>query len=348
VVYLIALVSVEIYRLPPCSDNRHTSPARHCWSRARNVCPTRHDAAVLPADSGDALSTAGDISSVAAALFAALAVAGALRELWRRTLGRRRDLRRRLERLGCGAQLSFFEALLGEPATIRRPLLLDESDEPRRAQLRRAQDAVPPERFAVVDPSIDVCLWVYPECCVQAFVDATSIVRGFSVTLRDRRFKPRFRFGPLEHRGRFRRLRSVSLFDVRLGHTRLANAVQEDYVPTVRAWFAARAWQYADLYYFGNPGYYLTFVAASSHAGNPRHCGAITEVCDEIDYSGRPAENPWPSTDPAEWSTLAATHRFRQLTTVTTYAVIDDHALAARIPNFGPHGDEVRTLLQAR
>lgn len=260
------------------------------------------------ADSGNALSTAGDISSVAAALFALLAIAGALRALWRRTLGRRRDLRRRLERLGCGAQLSVFETLLGEPATIRRPLQLDESEEPR------------PPVSEVVNPPIDVCLWVYPECYVQAFVDATSTVRGFSVTLRDRRFKPRFR--------------RASLFDGRLGHTRLAAAVQEELRPdrprlVRRARLAVRR-----PVLLRQPWLLPHLVAASSHAGGPKHRGSITDVCAGIANS-------------EEWSGLAATQRFRRLTTVTTYAVIDDQALAARIPNFGPHGDDVRTLLQA-
>lgn len=44
------------------------------------------------------------------------------RELYVRTIGRRRDRRARLARLGTGAHLSFFVSVLGEPPAMRRTI----------------------------------------------------------------------------------------------------------------------------------------------------------------------------------------------------------------------------------
>jgi hypothetical protein len=66
--------------------------------------------------------TLPDIAGIVGGVLAAIALAGFVRSWWRRTLGRRSDRYARLARLGTGAQLSLFTAVLGEPPAIRRKL----------------------------------------------------------------------------------------------------------------------------------------------------------------------------------------------------------------------------------
>jgi hypothetical protein len=65
---------------------------------------------------------AGTLLGGAAAL---LVLWAAVRAAYRRTLGRRRDRYERLDRLGTGAQLGFFIAVLGEPPAIRHTVVAD-------------------------------------------------------------------------------------------------------------------------------------------------------------------------------------------------------------------------------
>ena len=62
----------------------------------------------------------GDGSAIIGAVVAAIALSAAIRDIYLRTLGRRRDRYRRLRRLGTEAQLDFFAAVLWEPPEIRR------------------------------------------------------------------------------------------------------------------------------------------------------------------------------------------------------------------------------------
>src|SRR4051794_39818828 len=67
-----------------------------------------------------ALDSLPRVGELLTALLAAIALAGLIRSIYRKTLGRRRDRYSRLRRLGTNAQLSFFEAVLGEPPAMRR------------------------------------------------------------------------------------------------------------------------------------------------------------------------------------------------------------------------------------
>jgi hypothetical protein len=271
---------------------------------------------------------------VAAAVIAAVGISGLVRDAFMRTVGRRRDLTRRLGRLGCGAQLEFFNSVLGEPPTMRGPLDLGSSV------------AEPP-----APGQLDQCFWVFPQCYVQVFVDDHSTVRGYAVTTRSRRFAPRFSFPPRVTRrhGVLRRKRGWDHlgFYVRLGRTRLADVAPPEHAPTVVAWAAARSWNYAELHYLGNPGYYLTFVAAASYAGPPLPVGDLHAALAEMgEAEAWPVRWPWE--DPAgmpQWSMMKAVASVRQNTVANTYAVVDSQLLAETIPHYGPHGDEVRMLL---
>ncbi len=71
-------------------------------------------------------SLLGDSASLVGAAAALLVLAGAARAWYRRTLGRRRDRYGRLARLGTRAQLSFFEAVLGEPPAMRATIVKED------------------------------------------------------------------------------------------------------------------------------------------------------------------------------------------------------------------------------
>lgn len=312
----------------------------------------------------DLLSAAGDIASVAAAIIAALAISGTAREVWRQTLGRRRDMGRRLRRLGVGAQVGFFEAVLGDPAALRGHIELADDPEaeaqapkrrhqPKKPLLRRVLRRCPRDEYeewpdtAIALPELDRHLWVFPDCYVEAFVDREGSVQGFTVTQRDRRFHPRFSFPPeaREHAWWRPWARAAHpFFDVALGKTRLANVIAQQDPSAVRAVATVRPWFYADLYWFGNPGYYLCFVTAASSSGNPPEVGDLLPVVEEI------GDNGWRilARDARQWTDLAATQHFRQRTVATTYGVMSSQLLAERIPWWGPHGDEIRMLLGHR
>lgn len=327
----------------------------------------------------DLLGAAGDVASIAAAILAAVAILGSVLSLWRRTLGRRRAMTCRVKRLGIGAQLSYFVAVLGEPPAIRQPMELDDhpwvtaqdpegpDDEPapRTGLAERLRRTLRPSEVSedtplgeIKLPQLDQVLWSFPDCWVQAFVDDTESILGFSVTQRSRRFKPTFSFPPNARRPRWWRVWGrhrdfEPFFSVRLGETRLAevlpaDADYPDRAPVAsRIWTTVRPWFYADLHYLGNPGYYLCFVVASSWIGNPKHVGNVFETAEEL---GFPGWSPFASDggETPEWSTLTRTHKFREQTTITTYGAMSDQYLAERVPWWGPHGDEVRLLLEER
>jgi hypothetical protein len=240
------------------------------------------------------LSQARDVAPIASAIIAALAISGSAREVWRRTLGRRRDMARRLRRLGVGAQVSFFEAALGDPAAMRHAMpLVDDPwiewrDPPRkrkavRSWLRRLLPIPPKDEQDVgwIDqpiliPELDQLLWVFPDCYVQAFVDQQGSVEGFTVTQRTRQFRPSLSFPPGSRTPRWWRPGSQKPFlHIRLGITRLADVGPSETPAAVRAVLTVRPWFYADLHSFGNPGYYLCFVAGTSYCGNPREVGEL-------------------------------------------------------------------------
>jgi hypothetical protein len=61
-------------------------------------------------------------SAILGGVVAAIALSAAARDIYLRTLGRRRDRYRRLRRLGTEAQPDFFAAVLGEPPAVRRTI----------------------------------------------------------------------------------------------------------------------------------------------------------------------------------------------------------------------------------
>ena len=270
-------------------------------------------------------------------MLAAIALAGLVRSWWRRTLGRRSDRYARLARLGTGAQLSFFTAVLGEPPAIRRkltaavPELIEGSDE-----------------FVQVEMILWESFFIDRDYYVQTLTDETDTVVAFSVTTRHATFRPTFygvrgpsRLERIWLKSR-RRPTWTSLFKVRLGHTRFANIETWTGPEKIKAFLGARPFGYSERYYFGNPGYYLHYVFTASSAAGRAPVGPINEVVDIGDFE-------WPSdTDMRSFEEVSQSvgiARMRRDTAVTTYTVIGDWRLVDSYPTtYGPQGDEVRVL----
>lgn len=281
----------------------------------------------------------GEIATVLGAIAALIVILGALRVAYRRTLGRRRDSYKRLRRLAAGVRLSTLEAELGTPPTISNDLQAEvpEWDETQ-------GEMVPVER------SFQEHIFVDPRYYVQAVCDDQDKVLAFSVTTRSKRFRPTFRFPPrLSYRER-RRWKQRSgepfsyYFEVKLGRSRFTD-IEPDWRPMRRAFLGARTFAYNELYYFGNPGYYQHYgftMSSASSVGLGEPFPPIGEVAELVgrDWAGGPTD-----ADAEELAQSEILKRFRREAVVTTYTVLAPHLRPESYPtNFGPHGDEVRTL----
>ena len=276
------------------------------------------------------------IATVLGGAAALLALAGAVRGWYRRTLGRRRDRFERLARLGTRAQLSFFGSVLGEPPAMSRtvPAELEEFDE-------QAGQMVPMRR------TLSEHFFIDRDYYVQAICDEEASVMAFSVTTRSKRFAPTFSFPPRPGWRRRRRFKRETgqvfrpFYRVRLGRTRFSDLTARQ--PRVRAEVGARTFSYTELYYFGNPGYYQHFGFTASSAAYFAKIGPIREVVEAIgrDWTGGVADERGQE----RLHNLGLLNRFRRETRVTTFTVIGPHLQPEDHPvTFGPHGDDVRTL----
>lgn len=188
---------------------------------------------------------------------------------------------------------------------------------------------------------------------VQTISDDDHSVLAFSVTTRSSRFKPAFQL-PRKRgwKGKRQWKRRTGeefkpLFRIRLGHTRFEELDRGDpdefAGPHFRAWIGARSFSYAEDHYYGNPGYYQTFVfSASSNAAVP---DGIRELSNAIQEAGG---EEWPDknrVDQPEWKDMPRAQAFRRRSAITTYTVISVDLWLKNYPStFGPHGDEVRML----
>jgi hypothetical protein len=199
------------------------------------------------------------VAEILTALLGAIALAGIVRGIYRRTLGRRSDRYARLRRLGTNAQLSFFSSVLGEPPAMERTLIrevtsYDEQGEPMKT----------PAEFKE-------SIWIDRDFYVHALADADATVQAYSVTTRSKRFHPRFQIpgGTADDPSWFDRLRGREFHfkpnpAVKLGKTRFAALGRPG---QAAAWIGAHNWHYFEPYYFGNPGYYQNFVFSINDAG---------------------------------------------------------------------------------
>lgn len=280
--------------------------------------------------------TVADYAGIIAAL---LTAAGLWRGAWgiaMRSVGRRWDAARRLRRLGTGAQVHFFEAVLGEPPAIRARIAVEPQD---------------PE--AQILDEFDLCYWIADLYFVQSISTTDGTVVGFSITTRSRRFHPTLTF-PIqattrEHlleRVTFGRRRFGRLATVELGRTRFEDVLSDrEWTPAIRSATGARTWSYTEAYYLGNPGHYQSYAFTNSSVT------AVGGFPDPVPGAVDFGDHPWtlPSdTDapperwldhPPDWM-----REFRHNMPVTTVSVVSPMFDIEQWPTFGPHEDEVRTI----
>lgn len=280
----------------------------------------------------------GNAGTALAVVTAALALLGGARALYKRTLGRRRDLYRRLARLGARAQLSFFADVLGESPAMRWQFAGKVSE-----YNSTRQGMVEVERLFIE------CFFIDRDYYVQVVCDLDETVLAFSVTTRSQRFKPSFSFPPrpgFQQRRRWREItgrRFKPAFRVTLGRTRFDEVMLDRTWsrPARRMTRGARVFAYTEVYYLGNPGYYQHYGFTASSAVQAQ-VGPVGKVADEVGYEWHDQLGSEESVS-GEYS--EALRRFRRETVVTTYTVLGPHLSPENYPTqFGPHGDEVRVL----
>ncbi len=274
-----------------------------------------------------------DFAVIVPTVVGVLTLWAVVKEAWKRTLGRRGDLYRRLARLGPGAQLSFFEAIIGEPPAMKFPVegvTFDEDE----------GDIV--ERHATFTQS----LFVDPYLFLQTISDQGGTVEAFSVTTRRRWFRPTFTGlprPPSRSRRAWLWLRYFGkpgyLFRIKLGRTTFSDIEEEPRF--VRAWVTPRTAAYSEAHGGGTPTLHQTFVLTTSTAAGVAPSGPLLDVADGIGHGDWAAGG---DSTPAEFKDIPSIDEFRREAVITTYTV-------SLIPpdmwpdtGFGPHGDEVRAL----
>lgn len=288
----------------------------------------------------------GDVAAVVAAVIAVAGFLGPVRAYYNRTIGRRVDLYRRLERLGVGAHQSFFETVLGEAPAIRRSITRELPDY---SELTDDESEPPLLEHVFTD-----ALWVDPLFYAQTVADKEGTVLGFSITTRKRRFAPRLAvprpvpmLAWLLGRPTRERRQLSALAHVQLGRTRFSDVVLTEWgLPSVRCVIGARTYAYSEAWYFGNPGHYSTYVCTASTASQ---VGGYPEDLEPIDWPENrddPDEGYAPTGEDEDPILAPWIEAVRQSAVVTTWSVLQFPLSPENWPpeNFGPHGDEVRTL----
>ena len=288
----------------------------------------------------------GDIAAVVAAVIAIASFVGPVRAYYNRTAGRRFDVYRRFERLGVGAHQSFFETVIGEAPAIRRSIIRELPDY---SDLTDDDSEAP-----LVEHTFTESLWVDPLFYAQTVADKDGTVLGFSITTRRRRFAPRFAVPrPLPTRSwllwRLTRGRRQlpALAQVRLGRTKFSGVVLTDWgLPSVRCLIGARTYSYSEAWYFGNPGHYSSYVCTASMASEVGGYPVNMEHIDWPENRDDPDEGFAPTGDDEDPVLAPWIETVRSSAVVTTWTVIQFPLTPENWPpeNFGPHGDEVRTL----
>jgi hypothetical protein len=302
---------------------------------------------------GLSVDEANAIGTLVAALAALLVLVGSMRALYRRTLGRRRDRYDRLARLGTGAQIGFFVAVLGEPPAMRRVVVKKDYREWLASDDPRFQEGREESQYAYVEKHFTESIFIDRDYYVQTISDDDETVLAFSVTVRHPRFRPVFELPPnVGWRGRRNWRRRTGeefkpLFRVRLGRTRFSELDRSDPDDQTghhfKAAIGARSFWYSEDHYYGNPGYYQTYVfTANSVSGRSNGIEDLSGAIQEADGEEWPDPN---RDDQPDWKQMPRAQSFRRQAAVTTLTVLSLGMSVENYPaTYGPHGDEVRTL----
>jgi hypothetical protein len=282
--------------------------------------------------------------------------------LYRRTIGSRRDLARRLNQLACGVTLDYVKERLGIPAFVRPfgQVQRREAATPPRPPARNLLrvlagahgDAVRvsgiPRQEGLADcggagtKPLRELIFREKHAWVQVLADESDAVTRFSITVTD----PRFQFST--------RLLTWGHLSVRLGRTPFSDVPEEGF--TLRGQslrIGAHNHEYAEAYYFGNPGQYQHFVLSSNEMGTGDFGYAIQGNGPSFTRSGLLAEDsPLPEARRQEFDPRAEYAQiFRRTTTINTLTVLGptgNQAPGMLAEPRGPDSLHVRVLVPGR
>jgi hypothetical protein len=308
---------------------------------------------------GHLISDLGPATSLVIVGGGLIGLYGATIRWYGHTIGSRRDLTRRLNQLAAGVTLSYVEELFGTPAFTRafvtvgpsRPAAVQASKHPVRDLVRAVADSSarpgrPPA--AVGTPGIapgsprsrPVRELVYREkhAWVQILIDQNDAVLRFSVTVTDPKFGFSTRDLTWDH------------LAIRLGRSHFSEVQLHGFSLDGRSLrIGAHNHEYAEAYWFGNPGQYQRYVLSSNEIGTgdfgysiqsdgPSFCREGTLA---VDFE-LPALQPFdPDTDYAR--------RFRAETTINTLTILGPSGHEADLAEpRGPESNQVRVLVPGR
>ncbi|MDQ4039893.1 MAG: hypothetical protein M3313_16480 [Actinomycetota bacterium] len=205
------------------------------------------------------------------------------------TIGRRRVQSKKLRRLACGVRAAYLEEVIGTPAFLNK------------------------QKSEGGEPASEERIYVLPDAFVQVYCTADSVIEAFAITTRSRRFAPKLEI-PW---GGSRKDKLI----VRLGRT-LYSELGSDKPLAASGWAGARHWGYHEVHFFGNPGFYQTYILASND---------VSDV-------------GWPS-ERSDWSAILVISGEDRINVLAPPAAWDSFRTAAAPNTFcvvGPHVDEQR------
>jgi hypothetical protein len=268
------------------------------------------------------LSSAGAILGLAAAIVAigggALGAYRGLAALYSKTIGSRRRLSNRLNQLAAGVTLRWMEDRLGDPAFVR------EFRPPGIKGRLGLRELVYRDRHA----------WI------QVLVDEHEAVARFSITVTD----PRFRF-PISDL-------TFGNMTAKLGRTTFSGIRSQLEQQGQSLRMGAHNFEYAEAYWFGNPGNYQWYVLSHNDAGTGNFDFTVSERVRPMFQDGvlKSEDTDYPKYD--FHSEEAA--QFRAKTTVNTLTVLGPWRTDAQAGESvrmslaeprGPDSNQVRVLV---
>jgi hypothetical protein len=262
-----------------------------------------------------------DLTYLAAAIVAiggaAVAVGRGAVRVYRRTIGSRRDLGRRLNQMGAGTTIRWVEDRFGTPAFSGVFASAETPGKP-------AAPAAPLRQLVYRERHV----WL------QVLVNENDAVVRFSITVTD----PRFSFEVF----------SLTNYQMkaRIGRSRFAD-IHGPAEPQGRSLrIGAHNREYAEAYWFGNPGNYQWFVLSHNDAGTGAFGFAIerdgpAHIREGVLQIGEPGVRLRPFDPAAGYAT-----RFRAATVINTLTVLGPLLPSEGLAEpRGPDSNQVRVLL---
>jgi hypothetical protein len=299
---------------------------------------------------GPILSDLGNGASIVIVAGGVFGIYRAVAGVYNRTVGSRRDLARRLNQLAAGVTLCYVEERFGSPTfarTITFPRRPPE-EEQTRPETRSLKGLA--RTFIGADAPISLSQaadsapgagqtfreLVYREkhAWIQVLADEDDAVARFSITVTD----PRFRFSA--------RNLTWGRLPVRLGRSRFSD-VPADAFPDGRSLrIGAHNHEYAESYWFGNPGNYQRYVLSSNEIGTGGFGYSILREAPPVHQSGTLAHcHPVPASQSPFDPDAPYTSAFRSQTTINTLTVLGPRQWPTDLAEpRGPDSNHVRVL----